>query len=428
MTELTNILKERSLPTDGAKDSLISRLEAFDAANDPSLSPMLHLSPVLPQAQVHKPTPTSIPNHLPNELDEEYCLNWDDDGDVDDAAGSATIVKVAEAAKATEAAVEAESVKVTGDSHLRIKSDPIAVAEEPAQPNIDLTSSSTSIEKVSKSGYKYKSIAATFFPEHPKSSTTAPSNVSVKTPAGAIPGSSSTATLAKVATNPLGSTSSTSLSGGGSKPTSTAPSNALSRAPTLSGSIKNSTATTTVATTATTSKENTTPKPTNDASRVKTTKSGYKFNSIASLFPETVTTPTSTKSQHITNMVTDTTSTYAKEAKLTPKEEEAKKLAMRATRFGVATKEPEVTAKEKKQGRSTQLDTVDEYSAKERERQIEIEKEKEREKIRQRVTTTKRQRNDDDDDRRLENQHRYNRQSQYRSPNTKANYYPRRRY
>lgn len=523
IADLTNLLKNRNLATDGTKDTLVSRLEAYDAVNDPSPSPELHHSPVTSNSQTYNQIPSSIPNHLPNELDEEYCLNWDDDNDADDvgsAKADATAI-TAEDAKATKAIETAKAgpQKTTQETPVQSKSEPNpAAGGHSPQTSVGSIVTPPSVDRVSKTGYKYKSIAALHFPDSPKttkSSSDPPSAAVPKSSPNALPKALSkppsavstnsiadslrstlsatpAGALAKAISKPLSSAPSNALSRaptlptGSDKPLSSAPSNALSKAPalptegdsttatpitaalaTVPASPKvapsNPTSTQTAATAVALSKENTapraataplketiapktaatlsdrnpTPANTTDSNHLRTTKSGYKFNSIASLFSTSTSTatarppPAESKPQPIANMVVDTASTYATDVKLTPKEEEARKLAIRASRFGTTTKETETPAainQGKKHGRSEQSGAND---ARERERKLEIERERERERIRQRVTSSgnKRQRNDDNDDRRQDNQYRRNRQSHYRSQNSyKSNYNPRRRY
>lgn len=487
LPELNTLLRERSLATDGSKDSLVSRLEAYDAVNDPSPSPELHPSPARQQEQKHQPRPVSLPHHLPTEPDEDY-VDWGDDAD--DNELDMALKAAAKAADAAEA-MEISKLKIAGDNPPRSESNSFAGGDEHHSSQSGAMSP-TLIKKVSKSGYKYNSIAATFFPDNstpaavlssapsamvsPKSpqkpTSEAPSKPSSRSP------SHSTAST-KAANSPCSTPATPSKPP--PKPLSTTPSNALSRALDLSAGKRSTTATpvkptprpsvtvtpikiaalvqtasasvttaapnavpkvdtlpapsasaTTAGIAVISSKPNLAPKPTVGTSRLRTTQTGFQFNSISALFPgAAVDLPilpvTPTKPQPIANVVVNTVSTYSINQMLTPKEEEAKRLAMRAARFGTKSQDP-AAGRGKKHGRSGSSE-VDHNAAKERERKLEIEKEKEREKIRQRVTSSaKRQRNDEDDDRRPENYKRH-RQPQYRNPaSARAHYNPHRRY
>lgn len=470
LSELNTLLKERSLAMDGTKDLLVSRLEAYDAVNDPSPSPELHLSPVRCHEQNHQPRPTSLPHHLPTEPDEDY-VDWGDDADDDqNVVQIAAVAEFDTALKTAAEAAETSKSKTAGDNTPLSKSSSVAGGDG-HHSSQSAALSSTLIEKISKSGYKYNSIAAKFFPENSNPAPLAMASPrSPQKPTSVAPTKSRSRSPSARVANPPCSTPATP-----SKPPSMAPSNALSRAPVLSAD-RGSTATTpakptirpmvaaspikiaalvhagsapvttpnavpkvdalpatgptaiTAGFSAVPSKGDLTPKPTAATSRLRTTQSGFQFNSISALFPGDLPTPsaTLTKPQSIANMVSPA-STYSTNAALTPKEEEAKRLAMRAARFGTRSME-DPTARRKRKNERPGPSEADYNTAREREQMLEIEKEMEREKIRQRVTSSaKRQKHDEDDERRPEN-HKRHRHYHRNSASSRPHYNPHRRY
>lgn len=479
LSELNKLLRERSLAMDGTKDLLVSRLEAYDAVNDPSPSPELHLSPVRCHEQKHQPRPTSLPRHLPTELDEDY-VDWGDDAD--DDQNIVRIAAVTEFDTALKTAAEAaetsksEPVKTAGDSTPLSESSSVAGGDGRHSTAL----SSTLVEKTSKSGYKYNSIAAKFFPENSNPVAMSPSAPlamasprSPQKPTSVAPTKSRSRSPSARVADPRCSTPATP-----SKPPSTAPSNALTRAPVLSAGVDGTVITPVKPTIhpkvavspikiaalvhagsapVATVTPNAVPKvdalpaadsiaaittagilvvpskgdPTADTSRLRTTHTGFQFNSISALFPKAATdlpTPsaTLTKPQPIANGVASTASTHSTNVALTPKEEEAKRLAMRAARFGTRSVEDPAAGRKRKNERFGPPE-VDHNAAREKERKLEIEKEMEREKIRQRVTSSaKRQMHDEDDEKRPENHKRH--RHHHRNPASRFHYNPHRNY
>lgn len=480
LPELDKLLRERSLATDGFKDSLVSRLEAYDAVNDPSPSPELHLSPVRHHEQNHQPRPASN-HHLPTDPDEDY-VDWDADDDVIPRVGMASgldmaikSIQAADASRAAGGSPWSNSSAITNDEYY------------PSQLN---NASLTPIEKVSKSGYKYNSIAETFFPDDSSpaamSSSTAPAMTSPKSPSKPpkFPSDSPSKTppnLSALSTGVLNTPTSSAPAtpyATPSKPPAKPRSNILSEAlalpasngsaittpvkPTYRGSVTASTQTgppfkaapvqaasattaivtpnagpkadallNSVSTAAVSIAENgnITPKPIVGSSRLRTTQSGFQFNSISALFPGAIAQPpTPPRPQPIANVVVNTSSTYSTDMVLTPKEEEARRLIVRAARFGATAGPGDPTgAKGRKNWRSG-LSDADYKAARERRLEIEKEKEREREIIRQRVTSsTKRQMNDEDDDKRTDKRHRHT-QYQNSGSGSRNHYHYRRRY
>lgn len=442
LPELTRLLTERSLATDGVKDSLVSRLEAYDAVNDPSPSPELHLSPVCSHAQ---PPQDSLPtHHLPTEPDEDY-VDWGD-GD-DDGVRTATVAEFDVAVKAAAEAARAKD-KVAGDNPaaaaLRSRSGSIdGFHRSDSQPSVV---SPTPVEKVSKSGYKYNSIAAMFFPDSaampssPKAPPKSPPAVSTAATKAINTPRSTPATPSKApASAPaLPASNSTTAAKSGSPVKVATPFKAPTRSSVPIQAATAPAAATTVSkadfvlrdslTAAAAAALSPNKKATPAASHVRrTTQTGFQFNSVSALFPVTAAAVPTIPPRAIANVVANAAAT------LTPKEEEARKLAMRAARFGSTPKEPAVS-KVRKHGRAD----VDRSAAakekeKEKERKLEIEtekeKEREREKIRKRVTSTsasKRSRNDDDDENNYKRQHRSAAAAAYVS--SKTQYSPQRRY
>lgn len=483
LPELDKLLRERSLATDGFKDSLVSRLEAYDAVNDPSPSPELHLSPVRHHEQKHQPRPASN-HHLPTDPDEDY-VDWDADDDVIPRVGIASELDMA--IKTIQAADTAMAV---GGSPW---SNSSAITDDEYYPSQLNNASPTPIKKVSKSGYKYNSIAETFFPDDSSraaiSSSTAPAMTSPKSPSKPpkFPSDSPSRTPSnlsalstRVLNTPTSSTPATPYATP-SKPSSKPFSNILSKAlalpagnesaiatpvkPTYRGSATASTqtgsplkaasiqaasATTAIVTpnpgpkvdvlpnsastaaVGATENRNIAPKPIVGSGRLRTTQSGFQFNSISALFPGAVAQPpTPPRPQPIANVVVNTSSTYSTDVVLTPKEEEARRLIVRAARFGATSGSGDSTgAKGRKHWRSGVSD-ADYKAARERRLEIEKEKEREREIIRQRVTSSaKRQMNDEDDDKRTDNQYKRHRHNQYQNSGSgsRNHYHYRRRY
>lgn len=491
LPELDKLLRERSLATEGLKDSLVSRLEAYDAVNDPSPSPELHLSPTRCPEQKHQTQPNSL-HHLPTDPDEDF-VDWDADDEVIPRVGIVaefgTAMKAAAgAAGAAGAADAADAAGATGATGTAGTTDEAAVISSPrskcnsiADDDDEYYSSQlsnispTPIEKISKSGFKYNSIAETFFPDDSSptavSSLTSPAITSPNSPpklckvppntpsrtssnvsalSTRIPNSPSSTPATPLATpsrsrsNTLSKVLGPSISNGSAittpvKPThrtkaidstqtgspfkaavpvqtnsATTVTAAPNATPTVDAPPGSSSSTAAACITETSSDKNIAPKSTIGSSRLRTTQSGFQFNSISALFPGAVSKPPAPyKPQPITNAIVNTAST---DAILTPKEEEARRLIVRAARFGTtAGREDPTAVMGRKHGRSG-LSEADYNVARERERRLEIEKEREREIIRQRVTgSAKRQRNDGDDDRRPENQYKRHRHTQYRS-------------
>lgn len=455
LKQLTILLTERSLATDGTKDMLISRLEAYDAMNDTSPSLELH-TPVLLETPVHKPTLAGSA-HFTSDIEKEYELNWDEYAHVDPEA-----VRAAKAA--TVESYEAES---DSSSKSKSKSEPklgpkpeLATSITAARGSSSTSKSNSNIldlaetitivdddddnssqgsisfslasydptEKVTKSGFKYKSLAASLFPDSPKVSKKVTANVPLNTPSN-VPSKTSKAPPSDASTDTLSKSPPATSSEGLPKALPAMATKAVTAPVSTFNPNKNTPIKSTIET-------------------VKTTKSGFKFNSIASLFSTPTKDPVAdpikpptTQSQSAPKPTQNMLSTpiYASGSKLSDKDEEAKKLALRAKRFGITPKEEnEAATKLRRQARFGPLDVVDDEkgekekkSRKEKEQirlqQIETEKEKEREKVRQRVTSSSKRQRQEDGDRRQDRQtHKRSRQDSYYSPN--STYHGRRRY
>lgn len=429
--ELIELLRNRGLSLLGVKDALISRLEEYDHTHDPSPSPQLHNSPAISRPEIPKPTPTpqrpvsdthiSRSSLFSNDIltsDEGDYANWEKTyGDV---ALEASKTPDPESKKLP----EPKSGPVPKVSFIIPKPELSTSVFSEADTTTDKNTSETEttatvpgslpVDRVTKTGFKYKSLAAEFYPAQEKTinavtnpiSITLPPKPTIKIPPGA-----STSNIITISP-------SDPVSAGSAASSATLDHLKFSPTTSLTSIVEEINAVTTTGVTSSLSKKDGDFKPRTGSESFKTTKSGFKFNSIASLFPEAKASTKSSKPNdppikaRSSVQLTDTLTVSAKQnptgemaasaapssmptlvriAKLT----DAEKLSLRAKRFGIPQKdELPVTTKARREGRFGVAELVDNYEKiKDRGRNHKSEKEKEKEKEREKVGGRERENN-----------------------------------
>jgi hypothetical protein len=463
--ELIELLRNRGLSLLGVKDALISRLEEYDHTHDPSPSPQLHNSPAISRPERPKPTTTpqrpvsdthiSRSSLFSNDIltsDEGDYANWektygdmaleasktpDPESKKFPASKSGPIPKVSFSIPKSELSTSVFSEVDTTTDKSPSKTETTATVP-----------GSLPVDRVTKTGFKYKSLAAEFYPAEEKiiNAATKPISIAllpkptIKIPSGAPTG------------NIIPMSSSDPVSAGSAASSVTLDYLKISPTTVLTSIVEEINAGTTTGVTNSLSKKDGDSKTRTESESFKTTKSGFKFNSIASLFPEDkaptkssksndppikarssvqpTATPTVLAKQNPTGKIAVSTApssmpTLVRIAKLT----EAEKLSLRAKRFGIPQKdEPPVTTKARREGRFGVAELVDNYekikdrgrnhkSEKEKEKEKEREKEGERERgnNRRRVSGGKRARYEDENDIYHDREYRAVRQRQSRS-------------
>ncbi|KAH8155517.1 uncharacterized protein LAJ45_00527 [Morchella importuna] len=419
--ELIELLRNRGLSLLGVKDALISRLEEYDHTHDPSPSPQLHNSPAI--SRLERPKPTTTPQlpvsdtHISrsslfsNDIltsDEGDYANWEKTyGDValktsktpdpeskkPPAPRSGPVPKVSFSIPKSEL-----STSVFSESDTTTDKNPSETETTATVPG------SLPIDRVTKTGFKYKSLAAEFYPAQEKTI-----NPSTKPFSIALPPTSTITIHPGASTGNIVTMSPSDLVSAGSAASSaTLDHLKISPTTTITSIVEEINAVATTGVTSSLSKKDGDFKPRTESVSFKTTKSGFKFNSIASLFPEAKASTKSSKSNghpikaHSSFQPTDTLTVSAKQnptreiaASAAPssmptlvriaKLSEAEKLSLRAKRFGIPQKdELPVTTKARREGRFGVAELVDNYERiKDRGRNHKSEKEKEKEKERE---------------------------------------------
>ncbi|KAI5845072.1 hypothetical protein DFP73DRAFT_526537 [Morchella snyderi] len=409
--ELIELLRNRGLSLLGVKDALISRLEEYDHTHDPSPSPQLHNSPSI--SRLERPKPITAPQHPVSDIyisrsslfsndiltsDEGDYANWEKTyGDIAleasktpdseskklPASKSGPTPKVSFSIPKSElsSSVFTEVATTTDKSPLKTETTAIVPGSLP-------------VERVTKTGFKYKSLAAELYPAEERIINAAIKPISTALPPKPIikiPSDASTGNI--VPMNPRDPVSAGSAS-------SSATLDHLKISPTtaLTSILEKINAVTTTDVVSGLSGRGGDSGSRAESEFFKTTKSGFKFNSIASLFPEDKVPTKSSKSNdppfkaHVSAQPTAIPAVSTKQNPTIPssmptlvriaKLTEAEKLSLRAKRFGIPQKdEPPVTTKARREGRFGVAELVDNYEKiKDRGRDHKSEREKEKEK------------------------------------------------
>ncbi|KAH0612796.1 uncharacterized protein H6S33_009176 [Morchella sextelata] len=420
--ELIELLRNRGLSLLGVKDALISRLEEPER-------PKPTTTPQRPVSDTHISRSSLFSNDILTSDEGDYA-NWEKTyGDMALEASKTPDPESKKFPASKSGPIPKVSFNIPKSELSTSVFSEVDTTTDKSPSKTETTATvpgSLPVDRVTKTGFKYKSLAAEFYPAEEKiiNAATKPISIAllpkptIKIPSGAPTG------------NIIPMSSSDPVSAGSAASSVTLDYLKISPTTVLTSIVEEINAGTTTGVTNSLSKKDGDSKTRTESESFKTTKSGFKFNSIASLFPEDKAPTKSSKSNDPpikARSSVQPTATPTVLAKQNPTGKIA--LSLRAKRFGIPQKdEPPVTTKARREGRFGVAELVDNYekikdrgrnhkSEKEKEKEKEREKEGERERgnNRRRVSGGKRARYEDENDIYHDREYRAVRQRQSRS-------------